>query len=216
MAEFALICCVVNIGDSSKVLKFARKYGIKEGIVSIGKGTLNSRLLTFLKINEIRKEIVSMIVEGESAFETIKGISEDMAFEKPHHGIAFMHSVSGLSDDKHNFEENTKKTEVKNCMYSAIYIIVERGKAEDVIEVANNAGSRGGTIVNARSAGSHETQKLFSLEIEPEKEKIIIIAKTELKDNIITAVKNHLNLDEPDNCTIFVLDVNEVYGLHQG
>ena len=98
MAEFRLICCVVNMGDASKVLKAAGKHGIKEAVISIGKGTLNSRLLSILKINEIRKEIVSIVVETELATEAIKGISKDMAFEKPHHGIAFTHPVSKLFD----------------------------------------------------------------------------------------------------------------------
>ena len=100
-------------------------------------------------------------------------------------------------------------------MYSAIYVIVERGKAEDVVEVANKAGSRGATIVNARGSGSQEAQKLFSLEIESEKEKVIIIAKSEMKDAIIEAIRNHLDIDAPGTGIIFVMDVNEVYGLHQ-
>ena len=215
MAEFKLICCVVNVGDASKVLKAARKYGIKESVISIGKGTLNSRLLTFLKINEMRKEIVSIVVETELATEAIKGISKDMAFDKPHHGIAFTHPVSGLFGSRYAIERNVKINEVENSMYNAIYVIVERGKAEDVVEAANKAGARGATIINARGSTSQETQKLFSIEIEPEKEKVIIIAKCEMKDAIVEALKNHLNIDEPGNGIIFVLDVNEVYGLHQ-
>ena len=215
MTDFTLICCVVNIGDASKVLKSARKHGIKKSVISIGKGTLSSRLLTFLKINETRKEIVSMVVETELASEAIKGISKDMAFEKPHHGIAFTHPASGLFDSEHKAENNTKKNEVENSMYNAIYVIVERGKAEDVIDAANKAGARGGTIVNARGSDSQETKKLFSIEIEPEKEKVIIIAKSELKNDIVEALKKHLNIDEPGNGIIYVLDVKEVYGLHQ-
>ena len=236
MHEFTLICCVVNMGDAAKLLKIAKKYGVKKGVISIGRGTLNSPLLAFLQINEIRKEIVSMVVETELAAEATKSISKDMAFEKPHHGIAFTHPVSVLLGNNHKIdkadkadkinkaEEDTKTNstinseinEVETSMYNAIYVIVERGKAEDVIEAAKNAGARGGTIINARGSGSQETHKLFSIEIEPEKEKVIIIAKRELKDNIVEAIKNHMHIDEPGNGVIFVLDVNEVYGLHQG
>jgi Nitrogen regulatory protein PII len=216
MAEYRLICCVVNMGDASKVLKVARKHGVKEGIVSVGKGTMNNRVLTVLKINEVRKEIVSMVVETELATQAIKSISKDMAFEKPHHGIAFTHPVSGLFGSKHKAEKNTKMDEVENSMYNAIYVIVERGTAEEVVEAANKAGAQGATIVNARGSGSQETQRLFSIEIEPEKEKVIIIAKAELKDGIVEAVKKQMHIDEPGNGVIFVLDVNEAYGLHQG
>ena len=215
MPKFKLICCVVNMGDASKVLKIAKKHGIKQSIISIGKGTLNSRLLTFLKINEMRKEIVIIVAEAGPATQALTEICRDMAFEKPHHGIAFTHSVSALLDSEHE-TENTIKEEMKNSMYKAIYIIVERGQAEDVIDVANKAGARGGTIVNARGSSNQEIHKLFSIEIEPEKEKVIIIAKSELKDSIVGAVKNYLHIDEPGNGIIFIVDVDEVYGLHQG
>ena len=215
MAKFTAICCVVNIGDASKVLKSASKHGINKSVISIGKGTLSSRLLTFLKINEKRKEIVNMVAETDVASEAVKGISKDLAFEKPHHGIAFTHPVSELFDSEHKTENNTKKSKVESSMYSAIYVIVEHGKAEDIIDVANKAGARGGTIVNARGSGIQETKKLFSIEIEPEREKAIIVVKSELKDDIMQALKNHLNIDETGTGIIYVIDVNEVYGLHQ-
>ena len=216
MAEYELICCIVNMGDASKVLKAARQHGVKEGTVTIGKGTLHSRVMAFLQIHDVRKEIVTMVVPAHLAAGAIRGISEKMAFEKPHHGIAFTHPVEQLLGSRHTTQHNTKTNEVESSMYNAIYVIVERGKAEDVVEAANQAGARGATIINARGVGSEEPQRLFAIEIEPEKEKVIIITPQDKKDQIIAAVKQHLNIDEPGNGIIFVLDVNEAYGLHQG
>jgi len=214
MAKSNLLCCVVNMGDANKLMKIAAKYGIKDGTVSIGKGTVNSKFLSFLQLTEIRKEIVTMIVEPELTAEAIKGISEDMAFEKPHHGIAFTYSMSEFLGCAEGTEKNIEISEMKNNMYYAIYVIVDKGRADDVIEAANKAGARGGTIVNARGSGIHEPQKLFSIEIEPEKEKVFIIAKTEMKDAIVGSIKSELNIDEPGNGIIYVLEVNEAYGLH--
>ena len=215
MAEFRLICCVVNMGDASRVLSVAKKHGVKEFVTSIGRGTLNNRLLKFFKIYDVRKEIVSMVVPTELASEAIEDISKHMAFEKPHHGIAFIHPVSELLGSKYDNNKKTQTNEVEISMYNAIYVIVERGKAEDVVEAANKAGARGATIINARGSGSQDAKKLFSIEIEPEKEKIIIIAKQELKDSIVEAIKEYMTTDEPGNGVIFVLDVNEVHGLHK-
>jgi len=220
MTEFKLICCVVNMGDASKLLKIARKYGVKESVISIGRGTLNSKLLAFLQINEIRKEIVSMLIEKELAAEAIKGISREMAFEKPHHGIAFSFSVDkfmgGIDIDKEKIDKNIQiqSGKVEKNMYNIIYVIVEKGKAEDVMDAAEKAGSKGGTIINARGAGRHEVQKLFSLEIEPEREEVIIIIKSELKTKVVESIRNDLNMDVPGNGVMFVLELDEVYGLH--
>ena len=214
MAGFCLICCVVNMGDADRVLKAAKKYGIKGATTSIGRGTISNRLMNFLAINEERKEIISMVVESELAGEAIKGISEEMHFEKPHHGIAFSYCVSEFIGSKNDICI-PEKTSGGKGMYKVIFVVVEKGRAEEVIEAANKAGSRGGTIINARGAGVHEVQKFFALEIEPEKEEVFIITKTENKEKIVDSIREHLKIDEPGNGILYVLDVNEVYGLYK-
>ena len=212
MAGFSLITCVVNFGEASKVMKVAKKYGIMDGTISLGKGTAHSRFLEFLKINELRREIVTLVVETDSLSTTIVGIGKDMAFDKPHHGVAFSFPLTEFIDTDQG-PINTVN-EVKENMYSAIYVVVDKGKADDVIEAANKAGARGGTVVNARASHIHEAQKLFSIEIEPEKEKVFIITKNELKDAIISSVREQLHIDEPGNGIIYVIGVSETYGLH--
>ena len=216
MAEFCLICCVVNIGEASKALKIAKKLGVKGGTISIGRGTVQSRLLDILGINEVRKEVVSMIVEDELASDIIKGVSDEMHFAKPNHGIAFSYSVSEFIGSKSVNTKDLKSNEVKNGVYKVIYVIVDKGKGGEVIEAADKAGAKGGTIIHARGSGIHEVQKLFSVEIEPEKDEVFIITKAELKDAIIESIRNDMKIDEPGTGIIFVVDVNEVYGLHDG
>lgn len=213
MAELSLIKCVVNIGDASKVVKSAKKHGVKGVAISIGRGTVHNRLLEVLALNEIRKEIVTLVIESDLAADAIKGIGRDMDFEKPHHGIAFSFSISELISSKGKVSA-TKIKEVESTMYKAIYVIVEKGKAEDVIDAANKAGARGGTIINARGASIHKIQKLFSLEIEPEQEEVFIVAKSEIKDDIIESINTYIKIEEPGNGIMFVLDVDEAYGLH--
>ena len=215
MTDYELICCIVNYGTASKTLKIARKLGVKGGTIFLGRGTVNSRFLGILGITDERKEIIKMIVESELASEAIKGISEEMKFEKPHHGIAFSLPVSLFIGSKNEIRSNSIISEVKKSVYKIIYVVVDKGKAEDVIESANKAGARGGTIVNARGAGIHEVQKLFSIEIEPEKEEIFIITKIEQKDSIVEAIRRDLDIDAPGNGILFVMDIDEVYGLHE-
>ena len=214
MAGYSLICCVVNMGDASKALKSAKKYGVKGGTISIGRGTVCNRLLELFALNEQRKEIITMVVERELASKAIKGISEDMAFKKHNHGIAFSYAVAEFIGSKNVVESKHENSEVKNRMYNVIYVVVDRGKGEEVVDAAAEAGGRGGTILNARGAGIHEVQRFFSMAIEPEKEEVFIITKRETKDAIVESIRTHLKIDEPGNGILFVVDVDEVYGLH--
>ncbi|MCL2110734.1 MAG: P-II family nitrogen regulator [Clostridiales bacterium] len=210
MAGYSLIRCVLNMGDASKALSYAQNYGIRGASVSIGRGTVNSRLLDFFALNEVRKEILTMVVESDLASEALKRIAEDMNFEKPNHGIAFSYTISEFRGAK-NTSEIVRKGE---GMYKIIYVIVDKGKAEDVLDAAREAGSRGGTIINARGAGIRDIQKVFSFEIEPEKEKVFIITKAEQKDAIVDSIRKHMQIDEPGKGILYVVDIDEVYGLH--
>ena len=100
-------------------------------------------------------------------------------------------------------------------MYHAITTIVEKGKAEEVIEAATKAGSKGGTIINGRGSGIHETSKLFSMDIEPEKEIVLILSEAEMTQAIVSSIGERLKINEPGNGIIYVQDVNKTYGLYK-
>ena len=98
-------------------------------------------------------------------------------------------------------------------MYQLITIIGDKGVAEDVVEIASKAGSTGGTIINGRGLGVHETSQWFSMNIEPEKEIVLIISKTNLVENIVNTISKELKIDEPGNGIIFTQDIDRTFGL---
>lgn len=97
-------------------------------------------------------------------------------------------------------------------MQQAIFVIVDKGLAETVVSSAETAGAKGATVINGRGAGVHETSKLFSMEIEPEKEIVLIIAKVECIGAITDAISKAAHLDEPGQGILFVVDIQKSYG----
>ena len=213
MSGYTLICCVVNAGEAEKTIKHAQKYGIQDGMVSFGKGIVSSHLLQILGLNEVRKEVIRMIIKDDLASAALKGISSDMQLHKPNHGIAFSMPKGELMGNSDKPKNNAEAVEVKNKMYNIIYAVVDRGDAEEVIEAATEAGARGATILNARSAGIGEEKMFFNMKIVPEKEEVFIITKIEAKDAIVEAMKKRMKLEGPGHGLLFVMDVNEAYGL---
>ena len=209
-----LICVIVNFGLGSKVIKRARKAGIKGGTVCLGKGTSASHLLEVLGISDIRKEVVFLIGNKETAYNTMEELDKKFHFHKPNHGIAFSTSVANLLGSSYNISCTDRKGEggEKN-MYNAIFVVVDRGMAESVMDAAKSAGAKGGTIINARGSGIHETQKIFAMEIEPEKEIVLILTDTSITENVSKTINENMKLSEPGNGILFVLDVNKTYGI---
>ncbi|MCL1791669.1 MAG: P-II family nitrogen regulator [Peptococcaceae bacterium] len=215
MKKFDLMCCVVNNGNGSKLLKLAKEHGVHGGTIFLGRGTAHrNRVLDFLELTDVRREIVLMGTERGSALEAMSYIAEKMSFHKRNSGICFsipIKSVVGIRNLMHYNLENREA--LKDAMYNAIFTIVEKGLAEEVVEAATGAGARGGTIINARGSGIHETEKVFSMPIEPEREIVMILASGEATEAIVEAIREKLHIDETTRGVLFVLGASEALGL---
>jgi nitrogen regulatory protein PII len=214
--EIELICVIVDFGFGSKVLKRAKQYGIKGGTLTIGKGTVSNRILNFIGLSDIRKEICFMLTDTTTAYQFLEGLNKEFDFKKPNHGIAFTTSVCKILGTK-SFpcESVDHEKGVENTMYHIITTIVEKGKAEDVIDAATKAGSKGGTIMGGRGSGIHETSKLFSMDIEPEKEIVLIVSEADMTDAIVSSIRAQLKIDDPGKGIIYIQNINRVYGIYK-
>ena len=212
--QLEAFCVIVNHGYANKILKYAKQYGVSGGTVFLGIGTSkHNKLLNFLDLTDTRKEILLMLLDRSTIDASFDAIAEKFKFNRPNHGIAFTILVSKILGS-HLYSDAQSYKEVNKPMHKAIFTIVDKGKAEDVVAAANQAGSRGGTIINARGSGIHETSKLFNMAISPEKEVVLILAKTDDVNNITKTIVDALDINKPGNGIIFVQDVNQTYGLY--
>lgn len=213
-SNIELLCVIVKAGLGSKVMRKAKQNGISGGTVLLGKGTVNNKILDFIGLSDVSKEVVMMISNTELVDKALIKLDEEFKFNKPNHGIAFTTTICdvfGTRSCKCNKEEKGGE----NNMYNVITVIVDKGRGSDAIDAATKAGSQGGTILNARGSGIHETSKVFAMEIEPEKEVVIILSKKDKIDNIVNSIREELKIDKPGNGIIFVQDINKTYGLYE-
>lgn len=92
--------------------------------------------------------------------------------------------------------------------------IVERGKADKIVEAAKKAGASGATIFYGRGTGESEVKKFLNVNIEASKEIIIILSeKNQLRD-IMTAMVTAGKLKEPGMGIIFTMPIDNLIGLH--
>ncbi len=212
--KLELITIISSFGKASKILSSAKAHGVSGGTVLLGYGTIHHGFLNMLGLRDIRREILHIVVDESTVDNLMYDLNKEFQFEKPNHGIVFTSSVceitgaSSLSCDGNNLIQ-------EEPMYQSITVIVDKGNGENVIDAATSAGSRGGTIINARGSGIHETQRVFGIEIEPEKEIVLIIAKTESVDGIVTTIAEKLELDKPGNGILYIQKLNKTYGIYE-
>ena len=211
-----LIYVIANYGMGSKILRKAKEYGIPGGTIFHGRGTVNNSLLNFLSLYDQRKEVGDVWHRRQHGRYPLDELNKVFQFEKPNHGIVFTTDVCEIVGSRfYRHEKDEEGRGVDQAMYKVIFTIVNRGRAEDAIDAAKEAGSKGGTIINARGSGIHETTKVFNMEIEPEKEIVLILAKEDIAGDIVDSIRRRLEIDKPGNGIVFVQNVNRTYGIYE-
>jgi len=215
--NLVLFCCIIDCGKGSKVLKIADKIGAVGGVVFYGKGTVRNELLKFLGILDVRREIFISVIEEDLENTLYDEINKKLGLYKPKHGIAFSIPVKNLVEiHGREYKSNIKQEGIAKVSYEAIFVIVDKGSLDAVIDAAEAAGSTGGTVIHGRGVGNHEKAKLlFNIEIEPEKDIVLILSRTDKTENIVNAIRESLNIDNPGAGIIFVLDVKKTLGLYE-
>ncbi len=203
-----------------KCISLIKEHGIRGGIALIGRGTVSSAVLNLLGIKNQRKDILHFLIRKEKVAEILACLDQKLLLSKPGHGIAYttpVLRVVGLpikEKDHQGIATNTSPSmEEGKCMFKKLTVIVDRGMADDVMDIARKAGVRGGTILHGRGVGAEIATNLFGVEIDPEKELVIILMPDHLIDPVVQALSRELQLDEPGKGILFVEPVLETMGL---
>lgn len=207
-----MLVVIVEHNKASKVLHLADEKGVTASVAMLGRGTASRTIFDYLGLNDKKKAVLMLFGKTEEIMDLADYLVEKLEMDKPNHGIAYIESAFNVfgTEDNANGSENIKRGE---NMYNAIYTIVEKGNADDVIEAAQKAGSRGGTVMHARGSGSEEARKVFNMLIEPEKEIVLIISEEAKTKDIVESIRKETQIEEEGKGIIFITRVEQTYGL---
>lgn len=96
----------------------------------------------------------------------------------------------------------------------AIFTICIRGTGEKIMEVARKAGARGGTIFKARGTAPEEIEQFKNIQVQPEKEIILILVSETDKEKIMKAIASSYGVSSKANAIIFAIPVDESVGVN--
>lgn len=198
---------IVNRGKADSVMNQARSMGIKEGTVFLGEGTVRSKVLEPLGLNQTQKEIVMLPVTKEQDEVLHKVISEKFHFDQRNKGIAF-----SIPFKKWTKESKKFSLEENEFSYSLIMTIVEKGESRDIIKAARKAKARGGTIIHGRGAGVPQ-DFYFPIQVEPQKDTVLIVIQDDKKEKVQKAIEQVI--DKDTDGIIFTLPVVTTSGIFE-
>lgn len=97
--------------------------------------------------------------------------------------------------------------------HEVIIAVVNAGFATQAMEAAKEEGARGGTIINARGTGSKDMEKKYGIAITSDKEALIILVRTKIRDKVLSAIYKSVGMATNGQGIAFSLPVEEVMGL---
>jgi nitrogen regulatory protein PII len=219
--NFLILTLILSENQCHKCICLVKEMEIRGGIVIIGRGTVSSSILNLLGIKSQRKEVIKLLLERERAKEILSCLEELLELSKPGHGIAYTKPVIyalGLPEQEKEHKQiviNPSQHMEGESMFKKLTVIVDYGMANDVMDIALNAGVRGGTILHGRGTGAEIATNLFGVEIEPEKELVIILTPDNLVDKVVNDLNEGLKLYEPGKGILFVEPIVDTRGLFE-
>lgn len=91
----------------------------------------------------------------------------------------------------------------------ALFIIMNAGFADEVIDLAREQGARGATILNARGQGM--TQKtIMGITVDSEKEIVLSVVESQIARKIMDAIKEKAGICTPAHGVCFILPVENM------
>ena len=96
--------------------------------------------------------------------------------------------------------------------YKLITCIVERGKADAVVDAALSSGAQAATVFYARGRGVKERLGFMGWLIQPEKEVVFVVTKSDETAKVFGTVVGAAKIKEPGKGFAFVQPVEQAVG----
>ncbi len=216
-----LILTIVSRNKTNRVVKASKRKHAEGATIMHGMGTGIEKCKTFWGIPlEPENDIILTVVSDEHAEEVLDIISKSVKMGKPGNGVAFILDITRFTGAVHLHKKKQKpedqplKSMDITAQFELIVSIVNKGFCEEIIDASREAGAAGGTIITGRGTGIHEHAKLFSLNIEPEKEVVLTLVPQKITDKVLEAIVKTGELDKPGKGIAFVLNVEKVLGIN--
>ncbi len=103
-----------------------------------------------------------------------------------------------------------------NYAHEVIFCIVNAGYSEAVMDAAKKLGARGGTVINARGTAGKEAETFFHITVQPEKEIVMILVPSNIKNDVLHALYQEVGLDSAGQGIAFSVPVESVVGMSNG
>ena len=220
MGSLNLMTTIVDRKILNRYMELYQDNDLHVAFLSLGYGTVSNEILDYLGLESNQKAVAFSIVEEKSWRNIKRQLEKKLKIDAPGGGIAFtipLSSIGGMKQLQFLLEtqdyQKEEETTLKNTDHHLIIVITEPGYTNMVMDAARSAGAYGGTVIHAKGTGMELAEKFMGVSLASEKELVLIVTKTELKNPIMQAIMKDAGLQTKAKSIAFSLPVSDTAGL---
>lgn len=220
MGSLNLMTTIVDRKDLNRYMELYQDNDLHVAFLSLGYGTASNEIMDYLGLDSKQKAVAFSVVEEKSWLTVKKQLERKLKIDAPGGGIAFMIPLSSIGGTKSlqflletQDYQKEEETTLKNTDHHLIIVITEPGYTNMVMDAARSAGAYGGTIIHAKGTGMELAEKFMGVSLASEKELVLIVTKTELKNPIMQNIMKEAGLQTKAKSIAFSLPVTDTAGL---
>ena len=222
-AVIKLMVTIVDRGRGTKAVDLFKSAGLPFHYACLGHGTANSDILDYLGLGETQKDVLLTAVPEPAAHGLLVKAAERLQLSNPGRGIIFtmpLSSVSGVVSKilnrpaaRKSWDTEQEGTSVTEKGKNDLVVVVNHGCTDLVMEAAQAAGARGGTVLHARRLGYEEDGQSGEGTVRPEKEIVTILVPRSIRQRVMERVSKTAGINTEARGILFSLPVDEIAGL---
>lgn len=188
-------------------------------------GTASSEMMDILGLGSIDKSLLVSALPKPAADRMLPKLYKDLKLALPGSGIACTIPLSGanawilkllqpLAEGEGHAAERKDGNTMADCKHMLVAAVVNQGYSEQVMDAARAAGAGGGSVLHSRHImDGQEAVSFWGLNVQEEKELVLILASKEDKLPIMTAIKEACGIHSEAQGIVVSLPIDEAMGL---
>lgn len=209
----SLLVVITDKGKGSDVLRYASELGIRGATAFHARGTVTNKILKLLELHEVRKEVIMIALPAEYVEEAIEKLTLRFHFDQPNKGIMFTLSLSHVYGSRYFETCSECVIEGTYCTpCQAVMTIVDKGKADEVLDFVEKEGFPRGTVIDAHGSAD-KSKKVFNLMLESEKEIILTVVTHKQAQQMKRLLTDYLNLISENSGILAIFNITRQVGV---
>ncbi len=215
-----VLLSIVGRGKGKKLMNVLNKNEIRLHVQTTGFGTAPSEMMDLMGLTSNNKDIILSFGANANVNALVQSFNDNFASYSEYGGLLIIMKLNAANRLMVEILNRSLPQDVPegdvNAMNNAhkhnlIMITVGQGYADEVMQEAKKAGATGGTVIKGRLADTERLKEVANIDIEEEREIILIMAPANITGEIMEQVNSKFGLKSPARGIMCSVPIEKAY-----